>query len=95
MSERAHLGRGSCCAEGKSFVLEQLARHLLREQVVQQIYSILSSQTVATTGGRRVSWLVCRWDRVRQCLHSCMPRGFISAIWTWHSREWRYFEVDA
>lgn len=74
MSQTAHLCRENYCVEEKSSLLEQLGRLSL-------ICSVLSiSQTVAMVGGRRVPWVVCRWEGLRQCLRSCMPRGVISAI---------------
>lgn len=83
----------NCCVKGKSFVSEQFPKWT--SYPTNMRCPFLFSRTVAAARGRRGPWTPCRWEGVHRHLHSPVPKGFSSAIWTWHSREWRYFEVDA
>lgn len=74
MSERAPLGRENCCVEGKSFVLEQLGRHFLSEEVIQQICSVLSFPLKLGPrweAGDRPEWCAGRKVYVSACIPVC------------------------
>lgn len=69
------LGQGKLLRRGEIFCVGAVGKTFPKRTSYPKntLRPFLFSQNAATMGSRRVLWMVCRWEGVRQCLHFRMP----------------------